>query len=186
MSMGICKSPVQPGPPDRSAGEPSGAALPMASFARPLPPSPPLAAPRKGGGGPVPSGHGCFQPADHFRGPLGMLPRQCSPPHEPLHRLRQMQPRAANRRVERQHSLCHQPPDPLPVGVSFQIVPNQDQADRRQRGFNLPFLLPCGGPSPTSPIAAAALPGPTREAPPPGSPAIPASARGEAPRSSPA
>ena len=90
---------------------------------------PSLAVPHERSGVGVPASHRVLQPGDQLRHTLWMLPIQRSPADDALDGLRHIQPRAAERCVQRHHSVSEQPGDYRGTQVSSQVVPDQNQAE---------------------------------------------------------
>ena len=77
----------------------------------------------------VPASDRVLQPGDQLRHALRMLAIQGSPADDALDGLRHVQPRAAQRCVQRHHPVSEQPGDDRGTQVSGQIVPDQNQAE---------------------------------------------------------
>jgi hypothetical protein len=91
----------EPWSPQRSAGAGAGTPHGMATGPGSGPPCGPFAAPLERGRGRVPPAYRRGQPLLDFRPALGLLPGQGAAHQDALHRLGHVQPRAAQRRVQR-------------------------------------------------------------------------------------
>lgn len=138
---------------DRPARIATRAAQGMAALARALPPGGPLAAPPKGRGVRIPAGYRLGQPGFDLLGRLRMLAGERPPGENPLDRLGQVEPRAGDRRVQRQEAPVEQVLLQFPVAVSRQIVPDEQHPQWRQA------LRPPGRQGRIDPVFPAAPPG---------------------------
>ena len=74
-----------------------------------------------------------------------MLPIECAADDDPLDRLGEIQPGAADRGIERHDAVLEEPADNRPTQMPGQVVPDQEQAERRQRVARL--VAEPGGPA---------------------------------------
>src|SRR5207244_653038 len=93
----------------------------------------PLAVPDEGGRVGVPPGDGVLQPRDQLALRPGVLAGECAADDDPLDRLGQVQPGAAERRVQRHDALPEQPAHDGPAQVAGEVVPDQEQSEGWQR-----------------------------------------------------
>jgi hypothetical protein len=89
-----------------------------------------LAVPDEGGRVGVPARDGVVEPGDQLILGLGMLAVERSADDDPLDRLGQVQPGAANGGVQRHDAVMEQPADDGPTQVAGQIVPDQEKTER--------------------------------------------------------
>ena len=132
----MCKSPFiqlrSPQPLHRTASTRARSALRMASRSVARAARGPLAAPLKCGRVTVPRASHCFEPGNYLVSGGWVLSRERPLFQDPLDRLSHVQPRAAQRRVERHDSVRHQPVHHHWRFMASQIVPNQQHLQRRQ------------------------------------------------------
>ena len=111
----------------------SGAAEPMDRLAiGSLPPLPAFAVPYKRGWLLIPAPRRLLEPGPDLLGAVRMLSVQRAALEHALHRLRHVQPAAAHRRVERHDAMGAQPQHQVGRLVAGQIVPHQQEPQRRQ------------------------------------------------------
>lgn len=92
-----------------------------------------LAVPDEGGRVGVPARDGVVEPGDELILGLGMLAIEGSADDDPLDRLGEVQPGAADRGVQRHDAVVEQPADDGPTQMPGQVVPDQEESERRQR-----------------------------------------------------
>jgi hypothetical protein len=118
----------------------------MAPFSTPLPTHLPSPSPVKRRWRLIPSPNGGLQAAHDLLGALRVLARQSAVFDDPLGGFRHVQPRPAERRVERHDSVVEQPEHKGRGPVSGEIVQNQQETQRgqlsRQRDGALQARLP--------------------------------------------
>jgi len=104
----------------------------MPSLACPLPPGLSLATPEKRRRLTVPATSGRLQPLDNLLWRLRMLAIQGPALADPLHGFRHVQPRAAQRGIERHDAMREQPQHEGSRGMPGEIVEHQEHPQRRQ------------------------------------------------------
>lgn len=97
----------------------------------------PLAMPDERGRVGIPAGDGVVEPGDQLLLGPGMVAVEGAADDDPLDRLGEVEPGAAERSVERHDAVLEQPADDRPTQMAGQIVPDQDEAERRQRVVGL-------------------------------------------------
>jgi len=103
-----------------------------AALARPLAADLALAGPGEGRGGLIPAGDGVVEPADQCRLRLRVLAGQGARDEDALERPGHVQPRAGARRVAWHDPVLEEPVHHRPAGVPGQIVPDEQEPQRRQ------------------------------------------------------
>jgi hypothetical protein len=93
----------------------------------------PFAVPGERGRVSIPAGDGVVEPGDQVVLGLGMVALEGTADDDPLDRLGQVQPGAAERGVERQDAVLEQPADDRPAEVAGQVVPDQEESEGWQR-----------------------------------------------------
>ena len=93
----------------------------------------------------VPAGDGVVEPGDQVILGLGMVALEGAADDDPLDRLGQVQPGAAERGIQRHDAVLGQPADDRPAEVAGQVVPDQEEAEGRQRLTRL--VAEPGGPA---------------------------------------
>src|SRR5215217_4176144 len=88
--------------------------------------------PDERGWGGIPAGDGVVEPGDQVVLGLRMLAVEGAADDDPLDRLSEIQPGAAERGVERHDAVPEQPADDRPAQVAGQIVPDQEESEGRQ------------------------------------------------------
>ena len=81
----------------------------------------------------IPAGDGVVEPAAELIPGLWMVAREGAANDAPLDRLGEVQPGAAERGVERHDAVLEEPADDGPTQMPGQVVPDQDESERRQR-----------------------------------------------------
>lgn len=104
----------------------------MATLAGSLPSGLTLASPLERRWLPVPAMRRRLQPLHDLLGCRGMLPVQCSAFQDALHRFRHVQVQPAQRRKEGHDPVVEEPEDEVDGVVPGQVVPDQQQPERRE------------------------------------------------------
>jgi len=91
-----------------------------------------FAAPDEGCWGGVPAHDGVLEPGDQLVLTRRMLAGQCATADNALQRLRHIQPRTADGRVQGHDAVLEQPADDRATQVSGEIIPHEDQAQGRE------------------------------------------------------
>src|SRR5215204_2332475 len=124
---------------DRLGGEvgPAPSAGPLSALVA-------LAVPGERGRVGIPAGDGVVEPGDELILGLWVVALEGAADDDPLDRLGQVQPGAADRGIEWHDAVLEQPADDRPAQVAGQVVPDQEESERRQRIAR--FLAEPGGP----------------------------------------
>src|SRR4051794_8859372 len=81
----------------------------------------------------IPAGDGVVEPGDELLLGLGMVAVEGAADDDPLDRLGEVEPGAAEWGIERHDAVLEQPADDRPAEMAGQVVPDQEEAERRQR-----------------------------------------------------
>src|SRR5215213_6675138 len=92
----------------------------------------------------IPAGDGVVEPGDELILGLRVVALEGAADDDPLDGLGQVQPGAADRGVQRHDAVPEQPADDRPTQMPGQVVPDQDESERRQRIAG--FVAEPGGP----------------------------------------
>ena len=119
---------------DGAVGDGAGAALRMAPLAGAPASLLAFATPHEGSRLHIPAPNGGGQPGQHLRHALRELPVERAPGDDALNGLGHVQPRAPQRGIEKENASLPAPLHERGGLMTSQVVPDQDQADRWQRG----------------------------------------------------